>query len=150
MQPPKVPRSWKDLNEHLWAHSFDDRSSSHRPYIAYRGLPEHYNNLLTGIQRLGDSADRKWRERRIIETFSVYAREHLPREPTDWDILFLGQHYRLPTRLLDWTASPYVALRNSAIESAQNRFAMPIRLQNAAMNAWTVRVAHSAQPALKH
>jgi FRG domain-containing protein len=86
-----------------------------KPFIAFRGLPRSFPDLKTGVQRLDVLGkwtlnDLKHRERRLIETFSVYAGEHLPRDTTDWDVLFLGQHHRLPTRLLDWTASPYVAL----------------------------------------
>ena len=53
--------------------------------------------------------DIKWKEHRIIENFRRYAREELRHGETDWHVLILGQHYRLPTRLLDWTTSPLVA-----------------------------------------
>jgi hypothetical protein len=110
-----IPNTWDELNASLWRGSLDSYGH-YRPRIAFRGMAEDYGNLRTSLQRIGGpgklhpASELSWRERRIIETFSTYARESLPAGFTDWDVILLGQHYRLPTRLLDWTSSPYVAL----------------------------------------
>lgn len=111
----EAPNTWEELNAALWKGSKDSRGN-YRPQIAFRGAPEDYGNLHTSIQRIGGPGkiyplpELAWRERRVIDTFATYGREHLPAGFIDWDVILLGQHYRLPTRLLDWTSSPYVAL----------------------------------------
>lgn len=119
-----TPNSWDELIKELYREAWDDNWCGYRPYIAFHGLSDCTYGLETKIKRLGDlykpekiddekiccSCWHKYREKRLLETFRSYATEWLPRDASDWEVMLLGQHYGLPTRLLDWTSSPMVAL----------------------------------------
>ncbi|MFL5918527.1 MAG: FRG domain-containing protein [Gaiellaceae bacterium] len=99
---------WSELHDRLFADAWNDELGLFRSNYAFRGRPRADDDLTTSLARLGGNT--RAIERPLLRHFRKYAaRDAVPVDST-WNWLALGQHHGLPTRLLDWTYSPYVAL----------------------------------------
>jgi FRG domain-containing protein len=100
--------SWNDLIERLYEESWAEPIARFRPNFAFRGLSDAAYDLKTGLIRLGGAAEKL--ESHLLRNFRKYAQRNSAPTDSIWDWLALGQHHGLPTRLIDWTYSPYVAM----------------------------------------
>ena len=101
--------SWHDALDHLYADSWQPALRRFRSTLAYRGVAHAEHGLLNGLARLGD--DPAAIEPHVLRSFVKYAQDRPDtRHDSVWHWLALAQHHGLPTRLLDWTYSPLVAL----------------------------------------
>jgi hypothetical protein len=93
------------LTESRWQSS----QGKFRPTVAYRGHTSAARELSTGLVRLRGEQETGV-ERHILRNFRKYAHRDTSPGDSDWNWLSVAQHHGLPTRLLDWSHSPYVAL----------------------------------------
>jgi len=106
-------QSWRELMMAL----YDIPTTKHQRYrsnFVYRGVANKDWGLETSLRRLSHAYLDV--ERPLIRNFAKYA--HPGDIPSDslWFRLAVAQHHGLPTRLMDWTVSPRVAVHFATFE----------------------------------
>jgi hypothetical protein len=117
----------------------DGEGEVYRDGWIYRGHKNHEHNLRPSIERICPRTEWPLTEYRILQEFQSKAPMHMspahlpPTANNRLSWLAIMQHYGAPTRLLDFTYSPYVALY----------FALRNRQENDGSHAevWAINVA---------
>ncbi|ADV66671.1 FRG domain-containing protein [Deinococcus maricopensis] len=102
--------SWLHLLELLYADTWNPALRRHRSPYVFRGVSSAAHGLRTSLQGLAGGGDAHALELHLLRNFRKYARRTVNEDDSSWHWLAVGQHYGLPTRLLDFSYSPLVAL----------------------------------------
>ncbi|MEZ0326164.1 MAG: FRG domain-containing protein [Fimbriimonas sp.] len=154
-----VAGSWEHLCGLLFEESWQPDLGRFRSHFAYKGLTSADYCLATSLMRLG--GDFASVERHLLRNFRKYAQRSDIGADSLWSWLALGQHHGLPTRLLDWTYSPFVALHFATARSVgdsvvwcvdfvQAHRLLPSKLREALENegsdVWTLEMLDTEVP----
>ncbi|MEM8674755.1 MAG: FRG domain-containing protein [Cyanobacteria bacterium P01_G01_bin.67] len=101
------PTCWAELIDLLYDIPQTSFGRIRSNYV-YRGVANANWSLDTSLQRLGGTFHNL--ERPLLRNFKKYATPGEILDSNKWVQISVAQHHGLPTRLLDWTTSPQVAL----------------------------------------
>lgn len=103
-----VAKSWENLISLLYENDWDPSINRHRSSIVFRGMAMSHWSMKTSLMRLGGNYSVL--EKHLLRNFRKYAHRDVVERDSFWHWLAVAQHHGLPTRLLDWTYSPFVAM----------------------------------------
>ncbi len=130
--------SWEEFQHECYLDSYRESIGRYRSRFVFRGVGDERWHLETSLQRLNhDEQTQSVVEECLLRNFEKYAeRENLG---STWRRMAIAQHFGLPTRLLDWTFSPFVALHFATSSRAQME-------SDAAVWCVDVSIAHTFAP----
>jgi hypothetical protein len=111
MPADRIAKTWPQLIELLYADSWFEPLQRFRSPFVFRGSPIVSFDLRSGLLRLARGpAEARQLEPHLLRSFRKYAQTTAISGESAWNWLALAQHHGLPTRLVDWTWSPFIAL----------------------------------------
>lgn len=100
--------AWVDLIREIYFEPINTELNRYRSQCVYRGMTDARYGLEPGLMRVGEHFPDV--ELLLLNDFRKYAHRDASPGESFWNWLAMAQHRGLPTRFLDWTYSPFVAL----------------------------------------